>query len=60
MGNIPPAELVFLVMSVAAAPVGAAWLIKEAKSPRRRRLPATGPSPSPADTRAREVGDHIA
>lgn len=43
MVNIPPGDLLFLVLSVAAAPIGAVWLIRERRSrpPERRADPAS-------------------
>jgi hypothetical protein len=32
MENISPADLLFLTLSVVAAPIGAVWLIRERKS----------------------------
>jgi hypothetical protein len=37
MSAIPPGDLLFLALSVAAAPVGAAWLIRERKSAAKRQ-----------------------
>jgi hypothetical protein len=42
MATIPPGDLLFLALSVAAAPVGAAWLIRERMSAPKGQRTAPG------------------